>query len=36
MLVIRAKAGTNLNNSDPEDAFTLNSYLTATNMAIRL
>jgi hypothetical protein len=27
MLVIRAKAGTNLNNSDPEDAFTLNSYL---------
>ncbi|GAB3920415.1 glycosyltransferase family 117 protein [Mucilaginibacter myungsuensis] len=27
MLVIRAKAGTNLNNSDPQDAFTLNSYL---------
>ena len=27
MLVIRAKAGTNLNNSDPEDAFTLNGYL---------
>lgn len=27
MIVIRAKAGTNLNNSDPEDAFTLNSYL---------
>jgi hypothetical protein len=27
MLPIRAKAGTNLNNSDPEDAFTLNSYL---------
>jgi len=27
MIVIRAKAGTNLNNSDPEDAFTLNGYL---------
>jgi hypothetical protein len=27
MLVIRAKASPNLNNSDPEDAFTLNSYL---------
>jgi hypothetical protein len=27
MIVIRAKAGTNLNNSDPQDAFTLNSYL---------
>jgi len=27
MLIIRAKAGTNLNNSDPEDAFTLNGYL---------
>jgi hypothetical protein len=27
MIVIRAKAGTNLNNSDPEDAFSLNSYL---------
>ncbi|MBK0378107.1 DUF2723 domain-containing protein [Mucilaginibacter segetis] len=27
MIVIRAKAGTNLNNSDPEDAFALNSYL---------
>ncbi|MFD0763814.1 DUF2723 domain-containing protein [Mucilaginibacter lutimaris] len=27
MIVIRAKAGTNLNNSDPQDAFALNSYL---------
>ncbi len=27
MIIIRAKAGTNLNNSDPEDAFALNSYL---------
>lgn len=27
MLPIRAKAAPNLNNSDPEDAFTLNSYL---------
>jgi uncharacterized membrane protein len=27
MIVIRAKAGTNLNNSDPQDAFSLNSYL---------
>jgi hypothetical protein len=27
MIVIRAKAGTNLNNSDPRDAFSLNSYL---------
>ncbi len=27
MIVIRAKADTNLNNSDPEDAFTLNGYL---------
>jgi len=27
MLPIRAKAGTNLNNSDPEDAFALNGYL---------
>ncbi|HEY0244489.1 MAG TPA: DUF2723 domain-containing protein [Mucilaginibacter sp.] len=27
MIVIRAKAGTNLNNSDPKDAFALNSYL---------
>jgi len=27
MIVIRAKAGTNLNNSNPQDAFTLNGYL---------
>lgn len=27
MIVIRAKAGTNLNNSDPQDAFALNGYL---------
>lgn len=27
MIVVRAKAGTNLNNSDPQDAFALNSYL---------
>ncbi|WP_158827089.1 glycosyltransferase family 117 protein [Mucilaginibacter lacusdianchii] len=27
MILIRAKAGTNLNNSDPQDAFALNSYL---------
>jgi hypothetical protein len=27
MIVIRAKAGTNLNNSNPQDAFALNSYL---------
>ena len=27
MIVIRAKASTNLNNSDPQDAFSLNSYL---------
>ncbi len=27
MIIIRAKASTNLNNSDPEDAFALNSYL---------
>jgi hypothetical protein len=27
MIMIRAKAGTNLNNSDPQDAFALNSYL---------
>ncbi|HTH81550.1 MAG TPA: DUF2723 domain-containing protein [Mucilaginibacter sp.] len=27
MIVIRAKAGTNLNNSDPQDAFSLNGYL---------
>jgi hypothetical protein len=27
MIIIRAKAGTNLNNSDPQDAFALNSYL---------
>ncbi|RVU01623.1 DUF2723 domain-containing protein [Mucilaginibacter limnophilus] len=27
MIPIRAKAGTNLNNSDPQDAFALNSYL---------
>jgi hypothetical protein len=27
MIIVRAKAGTNLNNSDPQDAFALNSYL---------
>jgi hypothetical protein len=27
MIVIRAKAGTNLNNSNPQDAFALNGYL---------
>ncbi|MCO5935946.1 DUF2723 domain-containing protein [Mucilaginibacter sp. RB4R14] len=27
MIVIRAKAGTNLNNSDPQDPFAVNSYL---------
>ncbi|GAB2705102.1 DUF2723 domain-containing protein [Mucilaginibacter koreensis] len=27
MIIIRAKAQTNLNNSDPQDAFALNSYL---------
>lgn len=27
MIIIRAKAGTNLNNSDPQDAFALNGYL---------
>ncbi|MFD2864345.1 glycosyltransferase family 117 protein [Mucilaginibacter antarcticus] len=27
MIVIRAKAGTNLNNSNPQDAFSLNGYL---------
>ncbi|MDB5011576.1 MAG: hypothetical protein JWQ06_2365, partial [Mucilaginibacter sp.] len=27
MIVIRAKAGTNLNNANPQDAFALNSYL---------
>jgi len=27
MIVVRAKAGTNLNNSDPQDAFALNGYL---------
>ena len=27
MIIIRAKASTNLNNSDPQDAFSLNSYL---------